>query len=412
MVEGPPADLVHEERAAEVGLLGQDPGADLRVPHPPDAFGQRQVGEVVAVGGPVLEGVELRLEAHQHAEAPVADLGAQVRAPGVGLAGRLEPGSPMIDLGPLHHEEGDRAAGALAQPDQPLELVLHGAGRVARDLTAHTRGHDLEHAGTDVVHGAEEGGELVLGSERAGHRFPPGVTVPGGPPGGEPEGTGLEAGTHDRAHLLEVVVGGVVEGPLAHHVGPDGGVRDVGPDVEGEAAGRQRVEVLGEALPPPADPLGQRRAGDVLDSLHQLDQRRLAAGTDRREAHTAVAQHGRGHPVPARRRQVVVPGHLAVVVGVDVDEAGGDHQAVGVDLVPDRTGDPSHLGDRAAGDGDVGRPGGRPGAVDHGAPTDHDVVHVTPPKTKSSRSMSSVTARYQPDVCGSCVTTSPAALWK
>ena len=35
----------------------------------------------------------------------------------------------------------------------------------------------------------------------------------------------------------------------------------------------ERVHVLGERLPAPRDALGERGAGDVLDALHQLDQR-------------------------------------------------------------------------------------------------------------------------------------------
>ena len=63
---------------------------------------------------------------------------------------------------------------------------------------------------------------------------------------------------------------------------------------------------------------------------------------------------------------------------------------------------------------------GRPAAsVDHGAPTDHEVVHATPRspavdlvRTKSSTSISRVASRYQPEVWGSWVTMSPASLWK
>ena len=146
---------------------------------------------------------------------------------------------------------------------------------------------------------------------------------PSGATGREAERTRLEARPHDGAHRGEVVVGGVVEGPLPHHVGAHGGVRDVRADVEGERGARERVEVLGEGLPRPPDPLRQRGAGDVLDALHQLDQLVSAAGTDGREADAAVAQHRGRDAVPARRGEVGVPRDLAVEVGVDVDEARG-----------------------------------------------------------------------------------------
>ena len=83
----------------------------------------------------------------------------------------------------------------------------------------------------------------------------------------------------------------------------------------------ERVEVLGEGLPVPLDALGERGAGDVLDALHQLDEPLVPVGARRREADAAVAEDGGGHAVPARRREVRVPGGLAVEVGVHVDEA-------------------------------------------------------------------------------------------
>ena len=47
----------------------------------------------------------------------------------------------------------------------------------------------------------------------------------------------------------------------------------------------------------------------------------LLAACDGRERDAAVAEHDRGHAVPARRRRVGVPGELRVEMGVDVDEA-------------------------------------------------------------------------------------------
>src|SRR5262249_36809028 len=77
--------------------------------------------------------------------------------------------------------------------------------------------------------------------------------------------------------------------------------------------------------PAPGDALGEGGAGDILDTLHQLDQPVLGAGPDRGKADTAVTGNHRRDPVPARRLEQAVPTHLAVVVGVDVDEAGGHH---------------------------------------------------------------------------------------
>ena len=52
-------------------------------------------------------------------------------------------------------------------------------------------------------------------------------------------------------------------------------------------------------------------------------------------------------PCQDGRRQAFVPGRLAVVVRVDVDEAGGDDLALGVDLFAAGAGDAADLGDAA-----------------------------------------------------------------
>ena len=93
----------------------------------------------------------------------------------------------------------------------------------------------------------------------------------------------------------------------------------------------ERVEVLGERLPLPLDALVQRGAGDVLDALHQLDEALLLARAHRGEADAAVADHDGGDAVAGRRVEHRVPRGLAVVVGVDVDEARRDDAARRVD---------------------------------------------------------------------------------
>ena len=133
-------------------------------------------------------------------------------------------------------------------------------------------------------------------------------------------------------HRVDVVAGGVVVRALTHHVGAQRGVRHVRADVERARHALERVEVLGERLPVPLDALVERGAGDVLDALHQLDELLRAVGAHRREADAAVPEDRGGHAVPARRREVRVPGGLAVEVGVHVDEPGRDEQTVGVEL--------------------------------------------------------------------------------
>ena len=71
---------------------------------------------------------------------------------------------------------------------------------------------------------------------------------------------------------------------------------------------------------------------------------------------------------------MVVPGDLAVIVGVDVDKAGGDDLPAGVDLIRARAGDVAHSGDLPVLHRDIGPEARRAGAIDHGPAADHQVV--------------------------------------
>ena len=175
-------------------------------------------------------------------------------------------------------------------------------------------------------------------------------------------------------HAADVVGRGVVEGSLAHDVGAQRSVWHLGPEIEDPRAPLQIVEVLGEGLPAPLDSVGERRAGDVLDALHELDQPVAPVGRSWCEAHTAVAHHHGGDAVPTRRRQLGIPRGLGVVVGVGVDEARRDDPAVRVDLAPART-HVADVDDRLAVDRDVAGRGRRARAVDDAAVADHEVVH-------------------------------------
>ena len=98
----------------------------------------------------------------------------------------------------------------------------------------------------------------------------------------------------------------------------------------------------GTSPSPTACPPASRRSGiasmRVIDSID----RSRSLGAHRREAEAAVADHDRRDAVPARQRAVRIPEQLRVVVRVQVDEAGRDDQAVGVEhavrVAPGRSG--------------------------------------------------------------------------
>ena len=183
-------------------------------------------------------------------------------------------------------------------------------------------------------HRTADGEQFVFGGERAGHGFAVHRAVADRPAGREAHRAGFDGLVHELRHLGDVVGRRrfVVGATLAHHVGAQRAVGDHRGDVGGVLATLEFVEVLGKRLPVPRDALAQRGTGDVLDALHQLDQEVVLVGFGRREADAAVAHHDGGDAVRGRRFEVAVPRGLAVVVRVDVDEAGRHEQSGCVDL--------------------------------------------------------------------------------
>ena len=115
----------------------------------------------------------------------------------------------------------------------------------------------------------------------------------------------------------------------------------------------ERAQELIEGFPIPFQTLGQNDAGDVFDAFHQADEHVVVVWPARREADATVAHHHGRDAMPRRRRQARVPGRLAIVVRMNVDEAGRDDHALGVDLVAARIGNLADGGDLTVVDRDV-----------------------------------------------------------
>ncbi len=322
-------DPVPELGGIGVGVVfAEDGGADLGVAHAGHALGQGKVGDG-PVAGSTGEGM-VGLQPDEHAEGASGDLGSDV---GAVLGGCDRFGHELLpQVGrsfDLQHREGHRDAGLGGQSGHPLDLF----GRVDDVFAGRTDGRELEHAAAAVGEGSPETEQLVLGSEGSRHGLAVDGAVRDGARRRHTECAGRDGLAHDGGHGLDVVGGGrfVLGAPLAHHVATHGAVGDLGGDVHGVAATRQVIEVLGEGLPLPVDALGERSARDVLDALHQLDQPVLRAGAHGREADAAVAHDQGGDAVHRAGRQLFVPGGLAVVVGVHVDETRRHEQTGGVD---------------------------------------------------------------------------------
>ncbi len=267
----------------------------------------------------------------------------------------------------LRQRVGDGRAGAASEVGHPHALGFRADGV----------GHHLEHPVADCSQRVTDGEQLVGGSRRAGNVAVP-RAVQHGARRAEAGGAGPHRPLDHDGHLRDLVVCGVVVGALAHHVSAYCAMRNLRGDVHDRALRVQRVEVLLEGLPAPVDALVQRSARDVLDALHQLDQEVLLARAHRREADSAVAHDDRGDAVPARGRELGIPAHLAVVVRVDVDPAGGEHQPVPVELSATTAVDGPDLGDVAAVHGHVAHERGTTGAVRDRGSSNHEVVHPSP----------------------------------
>ncbi len=271
---------------------------------------------------------------------------------------------PLVALRQRHRQ---RAPGALGQPPDQRELRV-GVGPEVRD--------QFHHAVARVRHAERDGLELVRPRPQRRRRVARRRAVVQGPrrreaDGARPHGLGGQP-AHGRRVLLRRLL--QTGGPLAHDVEPQGTVGELRAQIDVVGPSLDRVEVLAEALPRPLDPLVEHGAGDVLHALHEGDEPVVGLRPHRREAHAAIAHHGRRHAVPAARGEARVPGRLSVVVGVDVDEAGRHEQTIGVDLLAPPPRDRTERDDRRPVDRHVGGNQLAAQAVGHQATPDHQIV--------------------------------------
>ena len=80
----------------------------------------------------------------------------------------------------------------------------------------------------------------------------------------------------------------------------------------------------------------------------------MVFGEDRRKPDPTVAHDHCGHAVPTRRRELRIPGGLAIIVGVNVDKARRDKEPFGSDLAMRFALDNTNVGDDTVGDSDIG----------------------------------------------------------
>src|SRR3546814_14471663 len=93
----------------------------------------------------------------------------------------------------------------------------------------------------------------------------------------------------------------------------------------------------------------------------------------------AIAHDDGGDAVPARRRHFPVPRRLAVIMGVDVDEAGGDDPAARVDLFAPAGQVRAHRADAVPIPRDIRDQGLAARTIDDRSAANHQLVPVTYP---------------------------------
>ncbi len=205
----------------------------------------------------------------------------------------------------------------------------------ARSSPSGAGGRQLEHAGAELAEHPPDAEQLVLGGERAGHRLAVDGAVGERAAGREAEGPGLDARPDDGGHGLDVLGrGGLVawrrarpsRSPARRRAGP--ACRGPSRATVGSRASRNSGK-LSQLHSMPAE-----RAAPGMSStpsIRPMSHSCRSAATGAKPTPQLPITDG-GDAVPAGRREQLVPGGLAVVVGVDVDEARRDERAVGVDL--------------------------------------------------------------------------------
>src|SRR5262249_22567360 len=116
----------------------------------------------------------------------------------------------------------------------------------------------------------------------------------------------------------------------------------------------QRVEILGNGFPIPSHPCAHRLNWDRLVARHRQHGAFAILGLDRREPEPAIAEHHRGYAVPSGVSAPRIPANLGVVMGMEIDETGGDDETVSIDRLAGQARHSSaKMGDSAVPDPDV-----------------------------------------------------------
>ena len=153
--------------------------------------------------------------------------------------------------------------------------------------------------------------------------------------GGKAEGAGGQGLLKRARHIAKLGFARrfiVVRPALAHGRDAQRRVGHLGADIHDTGHGRQGIEIVGKTVPTEIHACGEHGGGNVLHRLHESNEEILVPRAQRRDADAAIAEHGGGDAMPRRRREIGIPGGLAVVMGVDIDPAGEHQLPLRIDL--------------------------------------------------------------------------------
>ena len=123
------------------------------------------------------------------------------------------------------------------------------------------------------------------------------------------------------------------------------------------------VHVLPDRFPGHIDGV-QHLHGNGFDVGEKLGQAGLTAAAHRRQRQGTIADDDGGGAVIAGEGAQRVPGHLRIIVAVIINEAGGDHQPVGINGAGRGIPEFADRDNFAVGDPDIAAEGGHAGAID------------------------------------------------
>ena len=179
----------------------------------------------------------------------------------------------------------------------------------------------------------------------------------------QPQRPVLQALTDNAAHGLDLLRrGGTALALVAHDVIAHGRMADEVPHVHPQLL-VEGGHVLPDRFPAHIDGV-EHLHGNGFDVGEKLGQAGRLARAHRRQRQRTIADDDGGGAVIAGEGAQRVPGHLRIIVAVIIDEAGGDHQPVGINGAGGGIPEFADRDNFALADPDIAAEGGHAGAID------------------------------------------------